>query len=229
MVCLKLSVTCLKSAHEWSLGSCHSLGSWLSHEKFREVCRPHNNEILVIAIHRSRRGRLVGVEENGGVYLCPTCSHKADQDPVGKIGRLHSTDKTSRLRICLSSSMLHEQWMECNYKGDEEHVDWVTSPGATVQTLHTMWYTDYTNENRDMDILLVASLDNFGTESINEIMENIQNFNSTVKTQSLQYHPTWPSTFRVATILHAPKFYWVETKDDPAQQRNHEVQQRAFP
>ena len=32
--------------------------------------------------------------------------------------------------------------MEADYTGDKLHIDWLTSPGATIQTLEYMWRLD---------------------------------------------------------------------------------------
>ena len=77
--------------------------------------------------------RLAGVEDKGGVYLCPTCGDK------GTPGVMHAANNSERLKICLSSSTLHEFWMEAGYGGDQLHIDWVTSPSATIQSLENMF------------------------------------------------------------------------------------------
>ena len=112
-----------------------------------------------------------------------------------------------RLPIIVSSSTLHEHFMENNYTGDLLHIDYVTSPGGTIRRLQKMWHIDYKNETKAMDILLVAGLNDFRSPN-NIIMEHVQNFNSAVKMQSNLFHPEAPSTFRVATLLPAPQFVW---------------------
>ena len=74
-------------------------------------------------------------------------------------GKFHNLADTKRLRIVLSSLILHGFWLD-GYELDIEHVDWVTSPGASIQALIHMWYVNYKNENIPMDLLIIAGLNN---------------------------------------------------------------------
>ena len=49
-------------------------------------------------------------------------------------GKFHDMAEEKRLRIVLSSSTLHDFWSE-GYEVDLLHVDWSTSPGATIKDL----------------------------------------------------------------------------------------------
>ena len=73
---------------------------------------------------------LAGVEETGGMYWCPTCA-----GDTGTPGRHHAANQDARIKLIISSSTLHEFWKEGNYAGDPVHVDWITSPGGTIQSL----------------------------------------------------------------------------------------------
>ena len=95
--------------------------------------------------------------------------------------------------------------MDAGYKGDVVHIDWLTSPGATIQSLEYMFRLDYHHETRPMDILLVAGLNNvLRGENDDRIMARLHSFYSVVKDQSEKYHPEQPSTFSVATFLYPP-------------------------
>ena len=95
-------------------------------------------------------------------------------------GMFHSMAGERRLRIVMSSSTLHNFWSE-GYEGDVIHVDWNTAPGANIQTLHNMWYAEYKNQRKPVDIVLVGGLNNIlQGDSNNKIMGDIEAFYSSV-------------------------------------------------
>ena len=60
-------------------------------------------------------------------FICPPCNQR------------HPSEKPSsnkRLKVCVSSSMLHKFWESENpdlaYEGDSTHVDWLTIDGARI-------------------------------------------------------------------------------------------------
>ena len=68
-------------------------------------------------------------------YICPTCKVTHPNTP-----------KDSRLKILVSSSILHQYWLPRGgnlYEGDQIHVDQVTIPGARVDNLHLAWRYNY--------------------------------------------------------------------------------------
>ena len=158
---------------------------------------------------------LAGVEETDGVYLCPICGEK------GLPGKTHTANNSGRIKICLSSSTLHEFWIEGWYGGDKTHIDWLTSPGATIQSLEYMFRLDYHHEKKGMDVLLVAGLNNVKNESVDTIMERIRAFGDTVITQAEEYHPEQPSTFHVATLPYPSQFCWFPA-DGPLPYQNYD-------
>ena len=164
---------------------------------------------------REVRRWALGDGSKNKAYFCPTCVYKTEQNPTGTRGKFHALPAT--LDICLSSSTLHEFFMTAkNYPGDDQHVDWLTAPGATIQLLHHMWETEYGEERRPMNLLVVAGLNNIiKGETMSEVMEHLQNLNSAVKQQSLKYHTTVKSTVRVATLLLAPQLCWLEGDGEP--------------
>ena len=164
---------------------------------------------------REVRRWALGSGSKNKAYFCPTCVHKTEQNPTGTRGKFHALPDT--LDICLSSSTLHEFFLTAkNYPGDDQHVDWLTAPGATIQLLHHMWETEYGEERRPMNLLVVAGLNNIiKGETTTEVMHHLQNLNSAVKSQSLKYHATVKSTVRVATLLLAPQLCWLEGDGKP--------------
>ena len=144
--------------------------------------------------------RLAGVKNREEEYLCPTCG----QDGVP--GKMHFPYPTDRLKVCVSSSTLHEYWRHGNYAGDTVHIDYCTIPGAKIQDLALAWRADYRHEKRPMDVVCVAGLNNIKLESEDRIMERIDSFARTVRIQSENYHPESPSTFTFATMFLPPQF-----------------------
>ena len=89
----------------------------------------------------------------GPYYFCPSCK---------KVHTKRIYDMTSRLKICISSSTMHEFWAPreaaVTYEGDGKHTEYVTIPGAQVLDLLEAWKIDYFKERRGMDLLVVAGL-----------------------------------------------------------------------
>ena len=76
-----------------------------------------------------------GVEEQPGDYFCPTCK------------AIHTSRQNGRLKICVSSSTLHEFWAPRGgteiYEGDAHHIDYITIHGAKIIDLVEAWKIDY--------------------------------------------------------------------------------------
>ena len=104
--------------------------------------------------------RLAGAENEESSFLCPTCCHVSVNSKAKSRGKIHNMSM-ERLPIIVSSSTLHEHFIENNYTGDEIHIDYVTSPGGTIKALQHMWHIDYNNEKKAMDVLLIAGLNDF--------------------------------------------------------------------
>jgi hypothetical protein len=116
------------------------------------------------------------------------------------------------LDICVSTSQLHE-FHQPREPGivcppDSSHVDWLTIPGAKIESLLHAWKIDYHRQTRPMRILLVAGLNDLikgGT--FESITQQIKRFKVNVDHQ-VHYHPAKPNSFAVAPLLPAPKLVW---------------------
>ena len=108
----------------------------------------------------------------------------------------------TRLKIVLSSSTLHNFWLE-GYEGDIDHVDWSTSPGATIQTLLHMWRSDYRNEKKPMDVLVIGGLNNIlRGETVDKIMARFEEFFHAVELQGQKQHGNNRNTFAITTFFY---------------------------
>lgn len=77
---------------------------------------------------------------------------------------------------------MHEFCKFRGWMGDSSHIDWITSPGAKIQSLHKMWQMDYGQESRVQDVLVLAGLNNvLRGESIGTIMEHINKAKLSIK------------------------------------------------
>ena len=84
----------------------------------------------------------------GGIFFCVSCN------------RLHPADIEGRLRVCVSASALHEFWKPRDrtimYRGNSEHVDYLTIPGAPILELMTVFKREYGEVNKALDVVLVG-------------------------------------------------------------------------
>ena len=67
---------------------------------------------------------------------------------------------------------MHNFWKFRGCMADSSHIDWITRPGAKIQSLHKMWHVDCGQESRMQDVLVVEGLNIIlHEESIDTIME----------------------------------------------------------
>ena len=133
-------------------------------------------------------------------FFCPTCRFMVGSRHVP--GKFHNMVDQTRLKIVLSSSTLHNFWLE-GYEGDIDHVDWSTSPGATIQTLLHMWRSDYRNEKKPMDVLVIGGLNNIlRGETVDKIMARFEEFFNAVELQGQKQHGNNRSTFAITTFFY---------------------------
>ena len=101
----------------------------------------------------SKLSRELGTDNDSDQeYFCPTCK------------KCHPSITQPRLKICLSSSILHEFWEPRDssvvYDGDSYHIDYLTIPGARIMDLVEAWKIEYFQETRPMDVFILAGLNN---------------------------------------------------------------------
>ena len=134
-------------------------------------------------------------------YFCPTCK------------AMHTSEMPSRLKICVSSSTLHEFWAPRDekvvYEGDKVHVEYITIPGAQILDLLEAWKIDYWKEQRSMDVLIVAGLNNITHgQAPDSIMRDFDHFVRTVQYQAALYHPETPNMCAIGTMFYPPQLCW---------------------
>ena len=92
------------------------------------------------------------------------------------------------------------------YKGDKIHVNELAIPGAKIEQLHLAFKSEYTNFVKPIDVLLAAGLNNFKSDTPDEIMKKIRAFKETVVRHSDG------STFAICTLPFAPHLVDMEPK-----------------
>jgi hypothetical protein len=141
---------------------------------------------------------------NVGEYFCSSCK------------RAHGSQPTPRVKLCLSGSTLHmffappaNAQLRVQYEVDAVHIDYITIPGAKIETLQQAFRIEYGKETRGIDVLVVAGLNNIlRGDSVEALMRKIDLLRNTVMKQSTHFHPESPNTFAVATLLYAPLLCW---------------------
>ena len=148
----------------------------------------------------------VEVEHTGAPYFCPTCMIKHASESAGS---------KKRLKICISDSTLHKFWLpqqgSALYAGDALHIDWLTIPEGKISDLITAWEIEYLQETRPMDVLFVGGLNNIIRGHTGpSILRALTHFMDLVRWQGEQYHPEFPNTCGIGTLLYPPKLCWLE-------------------
>lgn len=151
----------------------------------------------------------IDVEGKGRLHFCPTCKvdHKSEL-----------ADSKKRLKICLSSSTLHEFWepsdSSLQYEGDSTHIDWVTMSGARISQLTAAWELQYLNETRPMDVLVVGGLDNIiRGQTGPSIVKALEHLVDLIVWQG-RSHPEEPNTCAIATLPYPPRICWLKENEE---------------
>ena len=140
-------------------------------------------------------------------YMCPTCE------------KFHSVIPEYGLNICLATSQLHDfhnpRDPDVTCAPDELHVDWLTIPGARIQTLETAWQIDYQNYKHPMRILLAAGLNDLIKGGNKESVTNsILRLKNAIDDQNI-HHPDNPNELVVAILPNPPKLTWFDDNGPP--------------
>ena len=145
-----------------------------------------------------RLRELTGAETRTAPYLCPSC--KAPHLPY----------PGERVKVVISDSTLHEFFAASpphggqQYPGDLIHVDYITIPGATINTLRNAFRLDYVEKflGMPLDVCLVAGYNDLvRRHSREQIRHDLREFSSMViEAQSgLEVN-----TFAVSTLMYPP-------------------------
>ena len=145
--------------------------------------------------------RLLGLEDSRvGKYLCPSCkSH-------------HSPYPNERSKIVISDSTLHNFFAppgntNTQYEGDIQHTDYITIPGATLETLLHAFKQDYATHPRPMDVYLVAGYNDLVQgHSRDYILDWIKYFVEYVL--KLPPKDNSPNTITIGTFFYPPQLAW---------------------
>ena len=152
-----------------------------------------------------RLREMTGMEDKTTVYLCPSCmSH-------------HQPYPESRIKIVVSDSTLHQffappGYTDTNqYSGDTMHVDYVTIPGATLDTLTNAFRLDYIvkQHTRPLDVVMVGGYNDLVVgHSRDFIVWELQRFANKVLEAGSNLHPDSPNTVAIATLMYPPQLAW---------------------
>ena len=148
-------------------------------------------------------------EGNGRPQFCPTCKREHESE---------SDESNKRLKVCLSSSTLHEFWepgdSSLQYEGDALHIDWITMSGARISQLTAAWELEYLDEKRPMDVLVVGGMDNIiRGQSGPAIVDALEHLVDLVMWQG-RAHPREPNTCAIATLPYPPSLCWLRENEE---------------
>ena len=150
-----------------------------------------------------RLRELTGVEETNARYLCPSCKtrHLPYPDP--------------RIKVIVTDSTLHQFYAPPGYNatqqydGDIMHVDYISIPGASIDTLTHAFRLDYVEKvhQKSLDVVLVASYNDIVMGySRHKIMESFTRFADYVKMAGIHHGKT--NTVAVSNLMYAPQLSW---------------------
>ena len=112
----------------------------------------------------------------------------------------------------LSDSTLHNFFApptptRVNYEGDTQHVDYVTIPGATLETIFHAFKLEYSNHTKPMDLFLVAGYNDLVRGKGRDIIiDEIEKFGEYVR--ALKNEDNSTNTVTVGTFLYPPQLAW---------------------
>ena len=151
-----------------------------------------------------RLRELIGVEDMTKPYQCPSCkSH-------------HQPYPNDRIKIVVSDSTLHQFFAPpgytatLQYQGDVMHCDYISIPGATIDTLSQAFRLDYVEKihSRPLDVVLVAGYNDIVIgRSRESIMDSFLRFTNVVKNAGSTLHQE-NNTVAVSDFMYAPQFSW---------------------
>ena len=148
-----------------------------------------------------------------GSYSCPSC----------KIS--HSPYPTERTKVVLSDSTLHKFFApptptKTSYSGDTLHVDYVTIPGATLETIFHAFKIEYSHHTKPMDLFIVAGYNDLIRNTDREvIIDKINEFVEYVRALTNEDNTT--NTVTIGTFLYPPQLAWFENNGpEPNNYRN---------
>ena len=162
-----------------------------------------------------RQRELAGVEAPSSYYLCPSCKS------------CHLPYPEPRIKVIVSDSTLHQFFAPPDYlaskqyEGDVMHVDYITIPGASIDTLSRAFRLDYIDKNhpKPLDVVLVAGYnDIIKGQTKQNIMNSFLKFTDLVKSAGSSLYQE-SNTVVVSDLMYAPQLSWFP--DDGKIHSNH--------
>ena len=144
---------------------------------------------------------LLGVEESGLGYLCPTCKSR------------HRPYIDERLRVVVSDSTLHDLFSRSDarygqYEGDLVHADYITIKGGTIPDLLHAFKLEYAAPKKPLDVIVVAGYADIDKQYSREyIMRGFSEFAASVLGTKEHPSPT-KNTFAVSSLMYPPRHCW---------------------
>ena len=151
--------------------------------------------------------------EKSGSIFCPTCK------------KPHSDFDQQRVKICISSSSLHEFWAQGesgeSYEGDCVHIEYITIPNARINELTVAFEIQYLEDPRPMDVILVAGIENLvkGYQK-DSLMKAYKHLVDLVKWQEEKFHPDVENSCGIATLYYPPQVCNFDRNELSSQSRN---------
>ena len=152
-----------------------------------------------------------GAEDTGNRYLCPSCKSR------------HTPYPEERIKIVVSDSSLHQffappGFTAAQYPGDTMHVDYISIPEATIETIMHAFRLDYEHKKhtKPMDVLIVAGYNDLVIDHGRDyIMYRYKEFNKLVMGIGKEIHPSSLNTVAVASLLYPPQLTWYPDNGQP--------------
>merc|ERR1712015_360210 len=130
------------------------------------------------------------------------------------LDKKHYVNPAKRYPILITSSFLNgfrSPFLGSGYAGDESHVDSISIPGATIESLMIAFAAEYGHMRHSVDVCLAAGLNNFDKDSVQEMIRKYRAF------KTLVLNRNDGSTFSICTLPMAPKLTDIEPSKEPGQ------------
>ena len=175
-----------------------------SQHKLCQICTKPGKQIRHKHFSSLRLRQILGVESSGQAYLCPSCKSR------------HRPYTEARVKITVSDSTLHEffappGYTQTQYEGDVMHCDYITIPGACMDTLFDAFRMDCAilPPDKPIDVVLVMGYNDLVKgHSRHFMMECFNCFSNYVFELARKHHPDTPNTVAIASMMYPPQLAW---------------------
>merc|ERR1712015_273756 len=174
----------------------------LDYKEVRNKWKPHLPKYCGICTEAKSNTARIVFEHQHESTLCMRMQQDLDGHGMMRckhcIDNLHYAKVARRYPILVTSSFLNG-WRTPKYAGDDWHMESISIPGANIENLMMAFSAEYGQINLPVDIVLVAGLNNFERETVEEMMKKYRAF------KQLVHNREDGSTFGVSTLPFAPK------------------------